>query len=74
MSNPERSLDCDVALEFPSGSAEGNREERTMRESAGWTALMWAAAEGHQAVVEVLLRHGADAGAADQDGERAIRT
>ena len=38
----------------------------------GWTALMVAAAEGHQPVVEVLLRHGADIEITDQDGDAAI--
>ena len=32
----------------------------------GWTALMRASAEGHTAVVELLLQHGADVNAKDE--------
>ena len=38
----------------------------------GWTALMFAAAEGHQPVVEILLRHGADPAITDRDGDAAV--
>jgi len=38
----------------------------------GWTALMLAAAEGHQPVVEVLLRAGANSDTRDKDGDKAI--
>jgi len=37
-----------------------------------WTALMLAAAEGNRAVVETLLRHGADSAIVDQDGDAAV--
>ncbi len=48
--------------------ADVNRADTT----EGWTALMLAAAEGHQPVVEVLLHHGADLDTTDQDGDAAI--
>jgi ankyrin repeat protein len=48
--------------------ADVNRADKVER----WTALMLAAAEGHQAVVEVLARHGADIGMTDEDGDAAI--
>jgi ankyrin repeat protein len=38
----------------------------------GWTALMLAAAEGHQAVVVALARRGANIEMTDQDGDAAI--
>jgi len=38
----------------------------------GWTALMFAAAEGHQPVVKVLLQEGANIETADEDGDTAI--
>ncbi len=34
--------------------------------------MMFAAAEGHEAVVVVLARHGADIEMTDQDGDAAI--
>ena len=34
----------------------------------GQTPLHWAAANGHESIVELLLQHGADAGAKDYDG------
>ena len=36
-----------------------------------FTALMWAAAEGHLDVVKVLLKHGADPALKDVDGDTA---
>jgi ankyrin repeat protein len=37
-----------------------------------WTALVLSAAEGHQAVVVALARHGANIEMPDQDGNAAI--
>lgn len=37
----------------------------------GWSALMWAAAEGNEKVVSVLLNHGADPTLRDKDNETA---
>ena len=48
--------------------AEVNRADTT----EGWTALMFAAAEGHRLVVEILLGHGADIELTDEDGDAAI--
>lgn len=44
-----------------------NHRERTR----GWTALIWAAKQGHTETVEVLLRHGADRTLKDFDGRTA---
>ena len=49
-------------------AAEVNRADTT----EGWTALMFAAAEGHRLVVEILLGHGADIELTDEDGDAAI--
>lgn len=38
----------------------------------GFTALMFATAEGQAEVVEVLLAHGADMKKADQEGDTAL--
>ena len=35
----------------------------------GWTALHWAAEDGHEAVVNVLLEKGADANIQTEDGD-----
>ena len=37
-----------------------------------WTALMFAAAEGQNAIVKHLLKHGADKNLVDVDGETAL--
>ena len=47
--------------------AKANQRERTQ----GWTALIWAAKQGHQASVAALLRHGADPGIRDGNGRTA---
>jgi ankyrin repeat protein len=38
------------------------------RHRGGWTALHVAAANGHAAIVDLLLQHGADVNAPDQCG------
>lgn len=42
------------------------------RESGGWTALLWAAANGQPDVLAVLLAAGADAEEANESGETAL--
>ena len=37
----------------------------------GWSALMFAAGEGHVEVVRTLLAHGADPSLRDEDGDQA---
>lgn len=51
------------------GGADINRADK----AEGWTSLMLAAAEGHQPVVEVLLRNGAEIEIKDNDGDTAIQ-
>ena len=41
-------------------------------EEEGWTALMFAAAEGNDKVVKTLLRHNADRTIVDEDGDTAL--
>ena len=41
-------------------------------DSEGWTALMWAAERGHEAVVRLLLEKGTHIGIKDIGGETAI--
>ncbi len=41
------------------------------RHRGGWTALHVAAANGHVAIVDLLLQHGADVNALDQCGPAA---
>ena len=41
------------------------------RDESGWTALMWAASEGHESTVRELLQHGADVDARDPEGRTA---
>jgi ankyrin repeat protein len=47
--------------------AKVDQQERTQ----GWTALIWAAKQGHQASVAALRRHGADPGIRDGRGRTA---
>ena len=37
----------------------------------GWTALIWAAKQGHEATVRVLIAQGADANPMDPEGHTA---
>ena len=41
-------------------------------DAAGWTALLGAAAEGHESIVQLLLDHGADADARSYDNASAM--
>lgn len=38
----------------------------------GQTALFWPAREGYEAVVQLLLEHGADVNLKDDDGQTAL--
>ncbi|MER7501685.1 ankyrin repeat domain-containing protein [Nonomuraea pusilla] len=42
------------------------------RESGGWTALMWAAANGHADTASLLIQAGADVDAANDDGDTPL--
>ncbi|MEV0381024.1 ankyrin repeat domain-containing protein [Nonomuraea sp. NPDC050643] len=42
------------------------------RESGGWTALLWAAANGHAAVATALLEAGAEIDTANDDGDTPL--
>ncbi|MGW0806408.1 ankyrin repeat domain-containing protein [Nonomuraea sp. NPDC002799] len=42
------------------------------RESGGWTALLWAASNGHAATAKVLIEAGAEADAANDDGDTPL--
>ncbi|NUS05891.1 MAG: ankyrin repeat domain-containing protein, partial [Nonomuraea sp.] len=42
------------------------------REAGGWTALQWAAANGHAAVAGVLIEAGAEADTANDDGDTPL--
>ncbi|WP_245642510.1 ankyrin repeat domain-containing protein [Nonomuraea candida] len=42
------------------------------RESGGWTALLWAAANGHAAVARLLIEAGADVDTTNDDGDTAL--
>ncbi len=50
---------------------EKDADVNTVDQMEGWTALMFAAAEGHAQVVRTLLSHGADATVQDVDGDTA---
>ncbi|MEW9530321.1 ankyrin repeat domain-containing protein [Microbispora sp. NPDC049125] len=41
-------------------------------EAGGWTALLWAAADGHLASADILLDAGADPDRADDDGDTPL--
>ena len=41
-------------------------------DNAGWTALMGAAAEGHEGIVQLLMDHGADVDAPSYDNARVV--
>lgn len=43
-----------------------------VRDSEGWTPLMWAAASGSAAAGDCLIRHGADVDARGHDGMTAL--
>lgn len=74
----------DSSGEFPLYSAaSGGRYEETrrmlerganpsMRTRYGWTALHWAAANGHLNVVELLLSYNADVNAVSDTGKRPL--
>ncbi|SEG33887.1 Ankyrin repeat-containing protein [Nonomuraea solani] len=42
------------------------------RESGGWTALLWAAANGHAAVAKALIEAGAETDTANDDGDTPL--
>ncbi|MFF4196935.1 ankyrin repeat domain-containing protein [Nonomuraea sp. NPDC001831] len=42
------------------------------REAGGWTALLWAAANGHAATAGVLIEAGAEVDAANDDGDTPL--
>ncbi|WP_246090081.1 ankyrin repeat domain-containing protein [Nonomuraea deserti] len=42
------------------------------RETGGWTALLWAAANGHAATVRVLIEAGAEVDATNDDGDTPL--
>ncbi|MEV4169761.1 ankyrin repeat domain-containing protein [Nonomuraea sp. NPDC049709] len=42
------------------------------REAGGWTALLWAAANGHAAVARVLIEAGAEVDATNDDGDTPL--
>lgn len=43
-----------------------------IQDARGWSPLMWASAEGHQAIVKQLLEHGADSNLINYLGRSAI--
>ena len=43
-----------------------------LRDTEGWTVLMWAAASGSCDAAKILLQHGADTGALGNDGITAL--
>lgn len=50
---------------------ENDADPNKTDKAEGWSALMWAAAEGNEQVVRVLLEHGADPTLRDKDDETA---
>ena len=54
-----------ILLEWKANPLDVDHEER-------FTALMFAAAEGHADVVQTLLRHGSDPRQVDIDGDTAL--
>ncbi len=49
-----------------------NGAEVNTKDNDGWTALMWAARNGHTEIAELLLKHGAEVNAKNNDGETAF--
>ena len=58
----------ETVLRLLDNGAEVNRSDSVEE----WTPLMYAAAEGNNEVIELLLEHGANPKAMDADGETAI--
>ncbi|RSM97682.1 ankryin [Nonomuraea sp. WAC 01424] len=46
--------------------------EANGREAGGWSALLWAAANGHAATASVLIEAGAEVDAANEDGDTPL--
>ena len=75
-----RGLRCRLQLDATRTEAPTREEEPSSSKLGGdavdqeerFTALMFAAAEGHADVVRTLLRHGSDPDIVDVDGDRAL--
>ncbi|GGS69910.1 ankyrin repeat domain-containing protein [Nonomuraea spiralis] len=57
----------EVAEALLAAGAEANG-----REAGGWSALLWAAANGHAATASVLIEAGAEVDAANEDGDTPL--